>query len=186
MAARSPCNRRECCRGWGGAPGPRQETWAGALAQVRPEARARADAGGVACGGHCGRCWCAQEICPARQVVRPVRRSRGLARLSFHGPWPGPGSVALWWPGGWLSVVGAAGGGSAECPPAAGSGLRGLARYGWLGRWRGPLPGWSCSGHRRRPRPGPDQPGEGKGRRVAPARDSRVPGEGCAAGRRTL
>ncbi len=52
------------------------------------------------------------------------------------------------------------------------------------GRRRGPLPGCSCWGHRRRPRPGPDQPRGGRGRRVVPMRASGAADAGWAAARR--
>lgn len=38
-------------------------------------------------------------------------------------------------------------------------------RYCFAGRFRGPLPGWSCCGQLRRPRPGPDHPAAARGRR---------------------
>lgn len=94
--------------------------------------------------GHCGRRgrgWRAREVCSARQVVRPVRRSRVLDRLFPTGRCLG---LAGWRCGDWAGGCprwGQPGDGSAECPSAAGSGLRGPGRV---------MAGWAVGGGRSR------------------------------------
>jgi hypothetical protein len=90
------------------------------------------------------------------QVVPPLGGAEVLARAWWCG-------VALRRP--W---VGATNAGQLQnkrvllrCFVGAASGRR----YFFKGRFGGPLPGWSCCGQSRRPRPGPDHPRAGLGRR---------------------